>query len=299
MAGILFGLSLAMPAVAEIALTAEQREDLGIKTEPFRQIDVTRRWPASGQVLDASPLVAALSDLHSAETAATASHEEAERSDLLYRQDQNVARKVLDAARAQAATDQAHVMTLRGQLLMAWGRGIVDLSAAARTMLIQELLAGRTSLVRADLLYPMDAKTVIRQTQVAALGQGGEWTAQWLGVLPQTGGATLAGAALLRVPAALPAGQPLSVNLIEASGTLRGQSAPAAAVIRWHGAAWVYEETSPNHFERREVQAARIEGRVLLAGSELPKGNVVIVGARSLLAAELGAADAAEAGGAD
>ena len=109
-------LSVSVPAFADVELEAEQRESLGIRTEPARAIEAPRSWPASAQVLDSAPLVAALGELRSAETAAAASRAEAERSEQLYRDDTNIARKTLDAARAQAIADKVKAIFTPEQL---------------------------------------------------------------------------------------------------------------------------------------------------------------------------------------
>jgi hypothetical protein len=289
-----------MPAFADVTLTPQERDNLGIVTEAFGFSEITANWPASGQVLDASSLIASLGDLRTAELTAIASRQEATRTELLYRDDKNVARKVFDAARIQAETDATRVATLKGQLLATWGSGIANLSAAARAALSKELLNGRASLVRADQLYAATAGASIKSASVSTLDTREQWSAQWLGLLPQTAGATLGGASLLRVPAALAAGRPLTVMLLGGGEVTRSPSVPAPAVIRWHGAEWIYQETSANHFERLAVQSGpRSDGRAIVAGGAAPKGKVVIVGARALLAAELGASDAEGEAGAE
>ena len=296
----LFGLMLTMPALAEVTLNAEQRENLGIATEAFRVIDVAPRWPASGQVLDPSTLIAALGDLRTAEITAIASRQEANRMELLYRDDQNVARKAVDAARIQANTDETRVATLKGQLLATWGSGVVSLPAAERVTLSKALLTGNVSLVRADQLYASGTGGSIKGARVAALDTREDWPAEYLGPLPQTTGATLGGASLLRVPAALSVGRPLTISLISSGEATSARSVPASALIRWHGAEWIYEETSANRFARREVRSGpRSEGRAVLAVGETTKGKVVTVGARALLAAELSASDAGQSAGAE
>jgi len=85
--------------------------------------------------------------------------------------------------------------------------------------------------------------------------------------------------------------------MTEKHASVRGMSVPAAAVIRWRGAEWVYEEGPQNHFVRAEVRSgARVQGRALIAGEVKTPPNVVTVGARSLLGAELGAAEPHEGG---
>jgi len=295
----LLGSAVMSPVWAEVTLTAEQRENLGIATEPFRPTQIEPQVPAAGQVLDASTLIGTLGDLRTAEISAIASREESNRTEQLYRDDKNVARKAFDAARIQANTDETRVTTLKGQLIATWGNGVANMPAAARAALLKDLLSGRASLIRADRLYASATQASFKGASVATLDDREQWTAQYMGPLPQTAGGTVGGAALLRVRVSLQLGQPLTVNLISEGAGVSVMSAPASAVIRWRGAEWVYAETSANRFERLAVQAGpRAAGRAVLTGKESPKGQVVTVGARSLLGAELGASDAgAEAGG--
>jgi hypothetical protein len=293
-------LGVSAPAFADVELEAEQRESLGIRTEPARAIEAARSWPASAQVLDSASLVTALGELRSAETAAAASRAEAERSEKLYREDTNIARKTLDAARTQAIADEARLNSARAGLLGAWGRAIASMPGSQRAKLVDDLLNGRASLVRAEQVQPLPADVSIGTVRVATLNSHVEMNAEWLGALPQTTNPTLAGSSLLRVPAALSVGQLLEVTVTEKRASVRGMSVPAAAVIRWRGSEWVYEEGPENHFVRAEVRAgARVQGRALIAGEVKTPPNVVTVGARSLLGAELGAAephDGADAG---
>ncbi|MEP7245768.1 MAG: hypothetical protein ABI885_19130 [Gammaproteobacteria bacterium] len=300
LAGTLAASSVSMPARSEVELEPEQRANLGIRTEAIQVTAVAQAWPASAQVLDVAPLIAIVSDLRSAETAAVASRGEAERMDRLYRDDKNVARKALDAAQTQAAMDQAKVTTTKAQLLATWGRGISSLSREARAHLVSDLLEGRASLVRAEQFYPLPRDSQISQATLSELNGKGSWPAQWLGPLSQPAGATLAGASLLRVAVALSPGEPLMASLVDSRKPASGPSVPASAIIRYHGAEWAYEETSANHFERRAVRSGmRSGGRALLEGDVAPNRSVVTVGARMLLAAELGASEPQDAAGAE
>ncbi|HVY82365.1 MAG TPA: hypothetical protein VG994_15340 [Steroidobacteraceae bacterium] len=282
-------------ARADVALTPEERENLGIQTVPVKPIDTARRWFASAHVLDPTSLITTLGELQAAETAAAASQAEAERSARLYREETNIARKALDAARAQAITDAAKVNATRAQLIGSWGYGVAALSKAARSALVADLLAGRASLARVDLVQSLPTPVTAPKVEVRSLVGGKQIAAEWLGQLPQGASSTLAGAGLLRVSAPLTAGALLETVLSEPSSSIKGMSVPSSAVVRWHGGEWVYEETSPNHFARRAVRSGlRVEGRALLAENKGSAGNVVTVGARALLAAELGASSPEE-----
>jgi hypothetical protein len=280
---------------ADVTLQAEERENLGIQTETVRMLDVARRWRAAATVLDAAPLVASLADLHAAESAADASREEFRRAEQLYQNDANVARKARDAARTQSITDEGRVTTARSQLLSAWGQTIVAMNPAARERLIGDLLAGRAVLVRAEPMQPLPQDARLSRADVSSLNGPARWTATVLGPLPQSSAPAFAGAILLSVPTSLAAGQPLQASLAEAQATVHGPSVPASAIVRWHGAEWVYEEKPANTFVRRAVRrGTRVEGRALLQGDVPADTKIVVVGARALLGAELSASEPQE-----
>ena len=297
LASLLMLLLVAAPSAwADVELKPEERENLGIRTEPVTAIETGRQWSASAQVLDATPLIATLGELQAAQTAAVASKAEAERSERLYRDEANVARKALDAAQAQAVTDAVRLSTARAQLLGTWGPAIAALSGNARSSLVADLLAGRICLARIDLIQSLPVALAEPQVEVRSLDRGSRLTARWLGRLPQATNTTLAGAGLLRVATPLPAGSLLEAVLSEPGATIKGTSVPASAVIRFHGREWVYEETPANHFVLREVRSGvRVGGRALLVDTLGPEAKVVTVGPRALLAADLGASSPQEA----
>jgi hypothetical protein len=281
-------------------LEPAERENLGIQTEPVKTLDVARQWPAAATVVDAAPLIASLSDLRAAESAAEASREESRRAEQLYRNDANVARKARDAARTQAITDEGRVTTARSQLLSAWGQTIVGMNPSARERLVDELLAGRAALVRVEPMQPLPQDARINRADVASLNGPARWMGTVLGPLPQSSAPAFAGAMLLSVPATLSAGQPLHATLLESQATVHGPSVPTSAIVRWHGTEWVYEEKPANTFVRRAVRrGARVEGRALLEGDVPADAKIVVVGGRALLSAELSASEPQEADDAD
>jgi hypothetical protein len=277
---------------ADVQLQPEERENLGIQTEAVQMLNVARQWSAAATVLDAGSLVAALADLRAAESAAEASRDEFRRAEQLYKNDANVARKTRDAARTQSITDEGRVATVRGQLLSTWGQPILAMNASARERLVGDLLSGRATLVRAEPMRPLPPEARFGLVEVSSLSGPTRWPASVLGPLPQTSAPAFAGAMLLRVPAALSAGQALRAQLVEAAPSVRGPSVPAAAIVRWHGSEWVYEEKPANNFVRHAVRrGARVEGRAVLEGNIPAGGRIVVVGARALLGAELSASE--------
>ena len=285
---------------ADVDLQGEERENLGIRTEAVQMVEAARQWPAAATVLDAAPLVATLADLHAAESAAEASREEFQRSEQLYRNDANVARKVRDAARTQSITDEGRVATVRSQLLSAWGQSVLAMNAAARQKLADDLLAGRATLVRAEPTQTIPQGTRFIRADLSSLSGPATWSATVLGPLPQTATPAFAGAILLSVAAPLSAGQALQARFVESQAGVRGPSVPASAIVRWHGAEWVYEEKPANHFVRHVVRrGARVQGRAILEGEIANDAQIVVVGARALLGAELSASEPEDNAAAD
>jgi len=285
---LLFSLFVATRCFADVELQPQERENLGIQTEPVQMLAVARQWPAAVAVLDAGPLVAALTDLRVAQSTAEASRDEFQRAEQLYRNDANVARKARDAARTQSITDEGRVATVRSQLLSTWGQPIATMNPAARERLIAELLAGRATLVRAEPVQAIPQGARFARAEVSSLTGTARWTATVLGPLPQSSAPAFAGAFLLSVPVTLPAGQALRATLGESQPGVRGPSVPASSIVRWRGNEWVYEEKPANTFVRHAVRrGARVEGRALLEGDISSDARVVVVGARALLGAEL------------
>ena len=288
----LVAVAAAATCLADVTLQAEEREDLGIQTEAVQMLEVARQWPAAATVLDAAPLIATLTDLRVAESTAEASHDESRRAEQLYQNDANIARKARDAARTQAITDEGRVATVRSQLLSAWGQAILTMKPDARQRLVEDLLAGRATLVRAEPVQAIPQGARFTRAEVSSLSGPSRWTATVLGPLPQASAPAFAGALLLSVPVSLSAGQALQARLVEAQPGARGPSVPASAIVRWHGGEWVYEEKPANTFVRHPVRrGARVEGRAVLEGEIPNDAQIVVVGARALLGAELSASE--------
>lgn len=289
---VCFALIVATRALADVRLQPEERENLGIQTEAVQMLDVARQWPAAATVLDAGPLVAVLADLRAAESAAEASREEFRRAEQLYRNDTNIARKTRDAARTQSIADEGRVATVRSQILSAWGQPILAMNASARERLVSDVLAGHATLVRAEPLRPLPQAARLGRVEISSLSGAGRWTASVVGRLPQPSAPAFAGAFLLSVPAPLASGQPLQARLVEATPGVRGPSVPAAAIVRWHGAEWVYQEKPANHFVRIAVgRGPRVESRAVLEGDVPADARIVVIGARALLGVELSASE--------
>jgi hypothetical protein len=283
---VVLALWVATPALADVDLDANQRRNLGITTQRAEVVEAGRSWSASAQVLDTAPLIALLGDLHAAGLAAAASRGELDRTQRLYRDETNIAFKAVEAARAQAALDAGHVAAAKAQLRAGWGTALASLAADARARLLDDLSNSRIALVRAELLQQAGSDARFTSVELQTLDGVRHWQAQSLGTLPQTDVASIAGALLLRVATSLPQGLALIGTLHEPTAAIRGLGIPSAAIVRWHGSQWIYEETKRNHFVRHEVTPTPwTPGHVLLQSFTASR-DIVTVGARALLAVE-------------
>jgi hypothetical protein len=271
------------PARADVQLTAQQRENLGIKVATLAKSEVSKTYTATAVVLDATPLVTLLSDLRAAQSAAAASHNELERVQQLHADEANVSLKVVEAARTQSVADAGRVNGLRSQLA-AWGPGIAALTESDRERLSASLAANRSALLRAELRQGGAAQ--FRQARVRILDHEESWPAQVIGVGGQSVSQGIGHAYLLRVDAAsLQAGQVATAELIDSRKSVAGVKIPRSAIVRWQGSAWIFIEAE-GKFVRRLIHPVEWLDEGCLVQEELQGQSIVVVGASMLLAAE-------------
>ena len=290
--GLIALLASQMAIAAEVKLTPEQRETLGIKIETPTSISVPRIIQASAQVLDPAPLITLLGDVHAAQIAAAGSRNELKRLARLHAEDLNASLKSVETARAQAATDSGRVATLRAQLATTWGRSLASLSDRERSELVDGLSDGRVSLVRADVVERGVAQFNPSISVVRSLGDNERWTGKVLGRTMQAGG--IGAAYLLRVQTDLQPGRVLVAQMQDAEHTQRGYKISRDAVIRWQGSDWVFVESGENNFTRQIVHPLQWLDDGVLVQDDLAHAKVVTVGGMMLLGAEGAAEGGAE-----
>ena len=269
---------------AEITLTAEQYEHLGIQAESLAAVSVPQVAQASAQVLDAASLVALLSDLRAAQVAAVASQSELRRAEQLHAADANMSQKALDAARAQASGDAGRVETLRAQLQSQWGRGVAGMNDSERKRLFDELQDGRTALARAEVQGGLASGLVPQSALLRSLNSDATWNADVLGrvssiAAPQGTSAAFGPSYLLRIASRdLQPGELLLAELRDPRHETRGVEVPREAVVRWQGQTWVYVVAQADKFERSAVRLGRQtqSGYLLAESTRTASGGVVV-----------------------
>ena len=283
---------LQVPVYAAVTLSEKVQHNFGIHSESAVAVQSARQWQASAQVLDASSLVSLLSDLKVAQAVANASGRELQRLEALHKENNNVSLKTVEAARAQAISDSAHIQVLQAQLLSGWGGGVSKMSVQLREQLIQDILTGQQVLVRADLLSQTSPVISFSLVRIKLLSDDRVINAKVLGSLPQTQGQSLGKSYLLVVAtnhqSELLPGQLLTAELQDAAHPVQGVQIPKSAVVRWQGQYWAYLEQELGHYQRVSISVTQwLEQSVIVSKGIKAGDKVVASGAGLILGAEL------------
>lgn len=277
---------MATPALAaSVEADARLQKRLGVTVQAVAAARHAGATTGFARVLDPGPLAQLDADLLTAAAAAQASNAEAARTKALAAADATVARKVAEAAAAQARADSAKLTLLRRRLGLEWGPAFMAMSDARRAALISNLATGRAALVRLDAGVPMGG------VRSATLDLGGSRAMVRVIGAARTGDPRFPSSGLIGLvsgPGAqsLGAGLSLPVSLASGSGG-QGVVVPRSALIRTGGGTFVYVRKDATHFERRVLTGTATEPEGLFAAGGLRPGEAVAVtGAAALYAAE-------------
>lgn len=277
------------PATAEaptITVAPAEQQKLGIETTTLAATTMKASAPAFIRVLDPSALSTLDADLAAAEAAAHASARERERLARLAAADDSVSRQAAEAAAAKAAADEAQAVALKRRLGVEWAPALAAMASKDSKMLLDDLVAGKAALIRADVLgaNAFDASEIFVFAGGApmiapALGRAGavDPRTRTLGVVAIVKGA---GVELL-APGATFQGR------VSGGGDMTGVVIPRGAVVRLDGADWAYVKTADAAFERREISdAVRTKDGWFVRAAFAPGDQLVVIGAGSLLGVE-------------
>lgn len=277
-------------ATAATALTLDpaSQHRLAIVTMPLKQSRQGSNISSFAHVIDPVPLVTIDSDLATATASADASRAEANRSRTLAAADATVARKVAEAAAAQARSDAARVLLLRRRLALEWGTAIAGASDRERRTLISGLVVGRAALVRIDNPDSVGWRNI--NGAMLDLGSMGVVPVRILGParVVDPGQAAAGRIALVggRVAAELAVGMTIPVQL-NSGNSPAGTLIPAAAIFRQDGKSWAYVRIGANRFDRRLLVAPIATQEGLFVSQGFVAGDAVVIhGAAQLFAAE-------------
>jgi len=276
-----------------LELGAEQVKALHVTTAALATATVDRPVEGYAQVLDAGTLLALLDDAHAADAVAQESAQEAARLQGLARND-DVSRKALGAARAQAAADRAKSDTLVARVALEWSPALAHADAA----LVADLRRGVRRLLRLE--FGDDVPAFDASAHVGVTPLSGSRAASPLKLLGAANGATstLTGPAWLAV-GVLPdrhPGERLRASLD--AGAASGVLVPDDAIVSASGKRWAYLRGDDGQFVRRALpdDARSVRGGALVQSGFSAGENVVVSGAAQLLGVERKPAGGADAG---
>ncbi len=272
-----------------ITVSAGEQARLGVLTQALAAAPAPAGLMTTARVLDPGPLIQLDADLAAASASLAASRAEASRTRKLYAQDRTASARALETADAQAQADLQRVNGAQRRLLLEWGEGVAGLPARRRAALLNDLAHVRSELVRVELppespvppagavirLHSSPAATVM-QAKVLGMLPVADPRLQTRGVLAELGGAQ----------ATLAVGQMLSAQL-SASGAAPGVVLPRGALLRKGSQVWVYVQTAPTTFVRREVTGFQpLADGWFVSGGFAPGEHIVTAGAAALLGME-------------
>ena len=233
-----------------------------------------------------------LTKLHEQGNASTRALQTAEaalkRDELLMVSQHAATARALQTAEANAQRDQLQAAAVRGRLLLATGKSVVERDDL--TDFIQTLVNGAAALLRLDVPAGQALPGGVTGARILATKVGAAPTdAEYLGATANVDALTQGTGFLFFVNGAsdLAPGSALTGWLKFAGGPIEGVVIPRDAVVRFNGLGWAYVKTSKDDFTRREVGLNHpvADGWFVTSGFSA-KDEVVMVGAQQLLSEE-------------
>lgn len=284
------------PEPAEAGKDAEKEapdhalaDKLGLITQPLAAATWTPQISAQARVIDPTPLVTLINDLSTADAALKAAEAELQRSRQLFQSGENIARKTLEQAEAQALTERLRAQGLRQQLSLAWGAVLMNDGEAMSAA----LAAGEKVLIRAELpsvtaldQEPASAQVTLPGKATAVIPAARLIPAPTVDARTQTRAFFLV---IDKPPAPMPPGLILNATMSAPGAPVAGVLIPQAALLYFQGAAWVYlAQDGEAAFVRKPVSVQRPQAGGFFVNEGFRAGErVVTTGAAYLLADEL------------
>ena len=273
-----------------VTLNTAQVTELQIRTEPVRA------WPrpavlnGTGQVLDPAPLLSLFSEAAATAAAATATSADLRRLQELATQE-GTSQRALEAARAQAARDDALARTAEQRLVLAAGPARRWLGTVSNP----ELSAGSRCLLRIDLPASASVGQIseIRVSLAGSAPQSSAKRATLLGPAPVIDPAFQGRSLLASAQDCWAAGTAISAELRLAVATGGWLAVPRDALLLTGGSAAVIVFRPPGNFvEVPVVTHDSSPTAVAVTGQLRAQDRVVTQGAGQVLSAlDLPAAD--------
>lgn len=274
-----------------VTVDAAAQGRFGVAVATLKGVATPNRVATTARVLDPGPLVQLDGELAAAAATFTASRAEALRTRKLFEEDRTASKRAVEAATAQEQADLERVNAARRQLALEWGGGLADLPAHRRAELLDELTHGQAELVRVEI--PAGVPVPAARSIIGIRGNPDEvLSGSTLGTLPTVDARLQTLGVLVELKgntAKLPIGQMLSAEVPASAGPgdATGVVLPRSALLRRDARVWVYVQTAPTTFQRREVRDYQpvLDGWFVSSGLG-PGERVVVTGAAALLGIE-------------
>jgi hypothetical protein len=256
---------------------------------------VATNWPATltayGQVLDPAVLTQQLMDLDRAGLALDRARTELKRDQLLKEQN-NLSEKAFQDADTAYRQSLADLMNLRFQVQTNWGERVAQLTADPTDSQLKTLTE-QSALIRVDLPAGTRLAPAQQAVTVFSLADGSPAVAATCfdrlpTVDPQAQEESLLCVAARDAAQPLIPGEAITAQVPTGAAPLSGVVVPAAAVLRYQGAAWVYVQTATNRFTRTLISLEHPAAGGWLQTEGLTETNhIIVTGAQTVLSHEL------------
>ena len=268
-----------------IALDTNAQQLIGLKTVTLPRVTLSPEVEGYGHVLNSARLVVLENEIASAQTSLRLSQKEYQRLKKLSSQD-NASEQAFETAAAKMQQDQNALDTAQAQLVAASSQALLKQSpdffqslANAKTVLVRlDLPAGEwmdNPPTAAKLKLPNNAQPII----AAFLGQAATTDPHMQGV-----GFLFV---VTNAPGMLRPGLAVTGYMQLPGKASRGVIVPDDAVVRSDNRAWIYVQTNPTHFARREIMLNQRRNDGWFATNHVSPGDkVVVTGAQMLLSEE-------------
>lgn len=284
-----------------VKLKPEEIAAIGVQTAVVKKSTHRSTLPAFGIVLDPQPLAAAASaatdaqsQLTKAKTALGVSGAEYERAKRLHENQQNLSMKEFETAQGAWRSDQAVAAAAESSFRLAqttlsqqWGN-VLTRWLVENPPQIERILNGEDVLLRIAL---PEGSSVATSAPARIHLSNGDWedaalvspTRQASPEFQAPGYFYLAKSAEGLLP-----GMNVEVLLPGATSATHpgGSDIPAEAALHWQGRRWIYLQTAPGIFARRDISSGEPDGNGGYFVPDLESGTVVVRGAPALLSEE-------------
>lgn len=271
----------------------------GIQSESITASKHQVEHLAYGSVLDVQGLndlstryAMAQAESSAAQSAASASGQEYERNASLFKANQSVALKVLQASQVTWNTDKtklqvasANMQSVRNSALQQFGAPLSGMLGAQDAPLLQRLLNREDMLVR--IVLPLGVDFAAPEQIAIESSEHHREPAHLISVSPQVDPSMEGRAYLYRAAATLPIGSKVIAYLPLPTPASTSLFIPETAILWFGGQPWAYVQIAKDRFTRRPVtdQAPYNNGYLVSTGFE-SGDRVVVHGAQLLLSEE-------------